>query len=312
MDFYGRNYEKVCRLIHNSLTYESANQFIIGHSVKPILFKKYRLKHEDDLMDEEDTIYDPNEHYIQMTHYMPESSNLEIFILRDTNPTVMLRNMLDTYENLLDRLNELSSINICVLSVIDKVYVNTVYDTHNLRVFFKPEKESIVVNHFDSADLSLFLTNLFSDTQFMFLFPLEVFVLSFVIDSRGKSQTYNSISVHLRDYISDLYMQSIAPFIPDTLHLEFNEYTKKELQKYVNKPKQYIINYALSHLSTWSVYSSSIYYLKILSNTHSSFFERERKRATQFRFLLLKNIHPSPDKRDKTVDDAINSYIETL
>jgi hypothetical protein len=138
-----------------------------------------------------------------------------------------------------------------------------------------------------------YITNIIKKTKDYGLKPLEVHVLFYLIENNISTISYSFIEEITEVFIKNL---TILSLFSENYRENYKTSCIESLKKYINKPKDYIINDILYHYDKWDAYSLSVIYLHIFGNI-SKIFSLKQTFIGKITIELSKNIHPDPFKR---------------
>lgn len=220
------------------------------------------------------------------------------FLFQFKDPKRIILNTLHSFSYLLDSLIKLYQNNICFF---DLSVENIIFD---LDCGEKP----ILVQFQKSLQLGKinegYITQIIADTEMSYTCkPLEVHVLFYLIHNH-----LETISRTFIEEITEMYVKNVC--VLNLFSLSYKESFKfsciKSLERYINKPKSFIIQDIIERTcETWDSYSLSIIYLHIFGNM-SRFFSLKETFIGKLSILLSKNIHPEPEKREKLIAIMVN------
>jgi hypothetical protein len=224
------------------------------------------------------------------------------FLFQLKTPKLFILHVIESFRYLLDSLIKLHHYNICFFDLsVDNIMFDLDYGEKPILVHFQNSLQVEMVNEeyistiIKEADLSYTCK------------PLEVHVLFYLI--RNDLTTISSTFI---EEITEMYVTNLSVMHLFSLHFKetFKLSCISSLEKYINKPKTFIIQDIIEkNNKTWDSYSLSILYLHIFGNMARVFGIKETF-IGKLSILLSKNIHPDSSKRESL--DHIQENYEKL
>jgi len=141
-----------------------------------------------------------------------------------------------------------------------------------------------------------YITNILKNKKICFTHkPLEVHILFYLIQNNLSSISYSFIEEVCAVFIENMGLLS---FFSPSFKENYTNLCKVSLKKYINKPRDFIINDILSSIHKWDIYSLSYSYIYIIGNI-TKFFSLKQTFLNKLLVELVKNIHPEPSKRER-------------
>lgn len=209
------------------------------------------------------------------------------FLFNIVNPKLFIFYVIESFSYLLEGLIKLNDNNICFFNLSSK---NIVF---NLDCGEKPILKDFELSLIVSKLNEDYITNIIKNLNDYTNKPLEVHLLFYLIQNDISSISYSFIEEICDFFIKNL---TILDLFSDNFKNSYKELCKETLRKYINKPKEVIIEDILEQNDKWDVYSLSILYLHILGNV-SRVFSLKQTFISKFVLELTKNINPEPSKR---------------
>jgi hypothetical protein len=209
------------------------------------------------------------------------------FLFSIRNPKFFILNTIESFKYILKGFIQLNENNICFFNLSPKSIA------FNLDCGDKP-----IIQHFQHSILvsklnESYITNIINNIDDFTHKPLEIHILFYIIKNEISTISYIFIEEICDKFIKNLTVLQLFPYhYTDSYKASCIEY----LQKYINKPKSYIIHDILQQHDKWDVYSLSLLYLHIFGNI-SRVFCLKRPFLNKLLAELFKNISPNPSKR---------------
>jgi len=209
------------------------------------------------------------------------------FLFNLTNPKLFIFHVIESFSYILKSLIELNSNNICFLNLSPQ---NIVF---NLDCGEKPMLRNFQLSLYISNLNDSYITNIINKLEDYTYKPLEVHVLFYLIKN-----DFETVSYSLVEEISEMFIKnlSILEFFSEKYKESYKNSCILILKKYINKPKNEIIDYILENNYKWDVFSLSVLYLHIFHNI-SRVFSLKNTFINKIILELSRNIHPDPVMR---------------
>jgi hypothetical protein len=243
----------------------------------------------------EKTVVDIKEKYLLFEFKKRNFIKFNHFWSLCKNPKQLILHTFDSFSHLLNSLIKLQENNICFFNLSSE---NIVFDMDcGEKPILINFQKSLHTDKMDETYIKNIIGKSSSSSGLCYTCkPLEVHVLFYII-----CNNLNTISHTLIEEITETYMKNLS--ILNFFSLSFKENFKLScvlsLEKYINKPKTYIIKDIIERkkVITWDSYSLSIIYLHIFGNMLKVFNLKDTC-IGKLTILLSKNINPDYTKRD--------------
>lgn len=203
-----------------------------------------------------------------------------------TNIKKLIFNVIDSFKHLLQGLNVLNDNNICFFNLLPQ---NIIY-LEKYRE--KPVLSSFMYSlNLEKLDLK-YISNIIKNIDFTYQ-PLEINILFYFINNNMITISYSFIEEFCENYINNL---SILNLFSENYKKIYKQQCMETMEKYINKPKNVIIDDILERNDKWDVYGISMLYLQIFGCI-SRVFSLKGTFISKITLELSKNIHPNSDKR---------------
>jgi hypothetical protein len=213
-------------------------------------------------------------------HYVPFND----FLFHLTNPKLFIFHVIESFSYILKSLIELNKNNICFFNLSPQ---NIVF---NLDCGEKPVLQnfqlSLQISHLNES----YITNIINKLDDYTYKPLEVHVLFYLIRNDFQTISYSLIEEISEKFVKNL---SILNFFSEKYKESYKNSCIFILKKYINKPKNEIIEDILENTDKWDVFSLSVLYLHIFHNI-SRVFSLNQTFINKIALDISKNIHPDP------------------
>jgi hypothetical protein len=210
------------------------------------------------------------------------------FLFNLTNPKLFIFHVIESFSYILKSLIELNSNNICFLNLSPQTIV------FNLDCGEKPQIQNFNLSLQVLKLNEKYITDIIKKQNDYTHKPLEVHILFYIIQNDILYISYSFIEEICEVYINNL---SILNLFSENYKESYKASCIKSLNKYINKPKTYIINDILNYYDKWDVYSLSVLYLHIFGNI-SRTFSLKQTFISKITVELSKNISPEPSERN--------------
>jgi hypothetical protein len=209
------------------------------------------------------------------------------FLFNLPNPKLFIFHIIESFSYILKNLVELNNNNICFLNLSPQ---NIVF---NLDCGEKPILRNFQLSLYISNLNQSYITNIINKLEDYTYKPLEVHVLFYLIKN-----DFNTMSYSLIEEISEMFIKklSILNFFSEKYKESYKNSCISILKKYINKPKNEIIEDILDNNDKWDGFSLSVLYLHIFHNV-SRVFSLKQTFINKIILELSKNIHPDPVMR---------------
>jgi hypothetical protein len=139
-----------------------------------------------------------------------------------------------------------------------------------------------------------YISKLIKNTDDYSYKPIEIHVLFYLIENNLHYLNEDLIENIVDNFIGNL---NILKFFSQKYKESYKNTCIAFLKIYIDMPKEDIINDILNYSFSWDNYSLSILFLHIICN-FTDFFSLKETFMNKFIIILLKNIHPFPNKRE--------------
>jgi len=206
------------------------------------------------------------------------------FLFNLPNPKLFIFHIIESFSYILKSLIELNNNNICFFNLSPQ---NIVF---NLDCGEKPILRNFQLGLYISNLNPSYITNIINKLEDYTYKPLEVHVLFYLIKN-----DFNTVSYSLIEEISEMFIKnlSILDFFSEKYKESYKNSCISTLKKYINKPKNEIIEDILDNNDKWDIFSLSILYLHIFYNI-SRVFSLKQTLINKIILELSNNIHPNP------------------
>ena len=209
------------------------------------------------------------------------------FLFNLTNSKLFVFHVIESFSYILKSLIELNKNNICFFNLSPQ---NIVF---NLDCGEKPILQNFQLSLQILILNKSYITNIINKLDDYTYKPLEIHVLFYLIKN-----DFQTISYSLIEEISEMFVKnlSILDFFSEKYKESYKNSCISILKKYINHPKNQIIEDILLQTDKWDVFSLSVLYLHIFHNI-SRVFSLKQTFINKIILELSKNIHPNPAMR---------------
>ena len=206
------------------------------------------------------------------------------FLFNLTNPKQFIFHVIESFSYILSSLITLNYNNICFFNLSPQ---NIVF---NLDCGEKPILQNFQYSLQTEKLNKTYITNIISKLDDYTYKPLEIHILFYLIKNNFNTISYSFIEEICEVYVSNL---RILEFFSKNYKESYKNSCIQTLRKYINMPKNDIIEDILSLSDKWDVFSLSVLYLHIFYNI-SRAFSLKQTFINKIIIELSKNIHPNP------------------
>ena len=219
------------------------------------------------------------------------------FLFNLINPKLFIFHVIESFSYILKSLIKLNYNNICFFNLSPQ---NIVF---NLDCGEKP-----ILRNFQLSLQTLklnesYITNIIQKIDDYTYKPLEIHVMFYLIKNDFQTISYAFIEEICEVYVKNL---GIIEFFSEKYKESYKNSCIEMLKKYINKPKNEIIQDILNNSDKWDVFSVSVLYLHIFHNI-SKVFSLKQTFINKIVVELSKNIHPNPANRSN-LEGLFESY----
>jgi hypothetical protein len=286
-----------CRTKIINYSYFSVNEATICHKISKIpyysnyfsILQDYELLNisqlNDDFINKLKNINDTK--YYLFKYDDRYSITFSDFIYNHTSIKLLLFNLINSISHILLGLDLLNKNNICFFNI-----------TPQNIIFLKSYREKPVLSNFslslylNKLDYNYFSTILNKLEDFTYQ-PLEVNILFYFVNNNMITISYSFIEEFCENYMKNI---SILNLFSENYKKKYKEACIETMKKYINKPKQYIIDDILERNDKWDVYAISVIYIQLFGYI-SHIFSLKATFISKITLELSKNIHPDSNKR---------------
>jgi hypothetical protein len=286
--FYSLNEVKICEKIKEIPYYYS--HFLILNEYEPVNISQLneevleKLHIRDDLK------------YLLFKYRNIDFVSFNDFLFNFTNPKKMIFYLIHLFLSIIKSLIELQNKNICFFNLSYK------------NIIIQGENTTLLKNFQLSLDRTQlnkdYINNILDKIPDFTLKPFEVHVLFYLMKNDIDTISYSFIEEICEIYIKNL---AILTLFSENYKERYKLACIQSIEKYINKPKNVIINDILEKGSvTWDLYSLCYLFLYIFGNI-SRIFSLKDTFINKIVVILTKNIHPDPSKRG-TLNELLEQF----
>jgi hypothetical protein len=287
--FYSINESNISDIIKN-LNYYSNNYYIV-HDYDFINISQLSEKYIDKLN------LTNNQRYLIFKYKNENFVSFNDFLFNLTNPKLFIFHVIESFSYILKSLIELNKNNICFFNLSPQ---NIVF---NLDCGEKPILQNFQLSLQIMILNKSYITNIINKLDDYTYKPLEIHVLFYLIKN-----DFQTISYSLIEEISEMFVKnlSILNFFSEKYKESYKNSCISVLKKYINQPKNEIIEDILLQTDKWDVFSLSVLYLHIFHNI-SRVFSLKQTFINKIILELSKNIHPNPVMRS-SLENLLDNF----
>ena len=228
-----------------------------------------------------------NEKYLIFKYKNENYAPFNDFLFNLPNPKLFIFHVIESFSYILKSLIELNNNNICFFNLSPQ---NIVF---NLDCGEKPILHNFQLSLQVSRLNESYITNIINKLEDYTYKPLEVHVLFYLIKNDFQTISYSLIEEICENFVKTL---SILDFFSEKYKESYKNSCISILKKYINQPKNEIIENILENTDKWDVFGLSVLYLHIFHNI-SRVFSLKQTFINKIILELSKNIHPDPVMR---------------
>jgi hypothetical protein len=198
-------------------------------------------------------------------------------------------------------LSILNEKNICFFNISPK---NIIFlQNYREKPVFSDFSLSLRLNKLDFTYISNILNKL-DDFTYQ---PLEVHILFYFVKNDITTISYSFIEEFSEKFVENL---NILRLFTDNYRNLYKEKCIETMRKYINLPKDQIIQDIIERNDKWDVYGISMLYTQIFGCIHR-IFSLKNNFISKITLELSKNLHPDSDKR-MSLDDTLLMFNKLL
>ena len=220
------------------------------------------------------------------------------FLFNLTNPKLFIFHVIESFSYILKSLIELNKNNICFFNLSPKnIGFNLDCGEKPILQNFQLSLQILILN-------KSYIKNIINKLDDYTYKPLEIHVLFYLIRNDFQTISYSLIEEICENFVKNL---SILNFFSEKYKESYKNSCILMLKKYINQPKNEIIEDILLQTDKWDVFSLSVLYLHIFHNI-SRVFSLKQTFINKIILELSKNIHPNPAMRSNLENLLENFY----
>jgi len=226
-------------------------------------------------------------YHLNISKYQPLSE----YLATVEYPHRFLSTMLDIYSQLLNSLLELEKMNICFFRVsADNIFI----DQNSTTVILSDFKNSFLDSE-DTDESNRDFIRILENTTCYTYKPIEIHVVHYLLKVNDAPLSYSSID-EISTYFAEK-MEFLNHFDKEYKTKYYHECVRELKSKYLNKPKDYIINEIRREThKTWDNFALSILFLHIFENM-IQVFSLNNTIINELVSILKQNLDPVPIQR---------------
>jgi hypothetical protein len=222
------------------------------------------------------------------------------FLFNLTNPKLFIFHVIESFSYILKSLIKLNKNNICFFNLSPQ---NIVFNLDcGEKPILKNFQLSLQISHLNQS----YITNIINKNDDYTYKPLEVHVLFYLIKNDFQTISYSLIEEICENFVKNL---SILDFFSETYKESYKNSCISILKKYINEPKNEIIEDILENNHKWDIFGLSVLYLHIFHNI-SRVFSLKQTFINKIILELSKNIHPNPLMRSSL--ENLSNFFDKL
>jgi hypothetical protein len=209
------------------------------------------------------------------------------YLYNFTTVKKLILNIIDAFSHIFTGLYILNENNICFFNISPK----------NIK-FLEDYREKPILSNFDCS-LRLnkmdfkYISSILNRLDDFTYQPLEIHILFYFIKNDMLTISYSFIEEFCEIFIENL---SILRLFSEKYKQKYKENCIETMKKYINLPKNQIIDDILERNDKWDIYGISMLYIQIFGCI-SQVFSLKDTFISKITLELSKNLHPDSDKR---------------
>jgi len=296
------NQEKPCKNYRNKIisarnSFFIVNEATICHKITKIPYyynyfsiledyEKLNISQLDDNTIEK--LRDMNDNQYYLFKYDDKNSvDFIDFIYNSTSIKKLIFDTINSFQHILQSLSVLNENNICYFDISPKKIL--FLDNYREKPILSNFRFSLQLNRLDYT----YISNILSKVQnFTYLSP-EIHVLFYFVNENIQTISYLFIEEFSENFVENL---NILRLFSKDYKISYKQQCIHSLKKYINIPKEQILNDILERKNKWDVYGISILFLQIFGCIFRVFSLKDTF-ISKIVIELSKNLHPDSDKR---------------
>ena len=245
---------------------------------------------------------DVNENQYYLFKYDDKNSlDFIDFLYTSTSIKKLIFDTINSFQHVLQSLSILNKNNICYFDISPQKIL--FLENYREKPVLSNFRLSLQLNRLDYIYFSNILRKIKS---FTYLSP-EIHVLFYFINENMQTISYSFIEEFSENFIENL---NILRLFSNNYKSIYKEECINYLKKYINIPKEKIINDILERNNKWDVYSISMVFLQIFGCIFRVFSLKDTF-ISKIVMELSKNLHPDSDKR-LTLEETLTIFNKLL
>jgi len=296
------NQEKPCKNYRNKIISTQNSFFIVNeaticHKITKIPYysnyfsiledyEKLNISQLDDNTIEK--LGDINDNLYYLFKYDDKNSvDFIDFIYNSISIKKLIFDTINSFQHILQSLSVLNENNICYFDISPKKIL--FLDDYREKPILSNFRFSLQLNRLDYT----YISNILSKVQnFTYLSP-EIHVLFYFVNENIQTISYSFIEEFSENFVENL---NILRLFSKDYKISYKQQCIHSLKKYINIPKEQILNDILERKNKWDVYGISILFLQIFGCIFRVFSLKDTF-ISKIVIELSKNLHPDSDKR---------------
>ena len=228
-----------------------------------------------------------NNSYYLFKYTDVKSIDLIDYLYRYTDIKKLISDIIDIFSHILTGFRILNENKICFLNFSPK---NIIFlENYREKPVLSNFNCSLRLNNLDFTYISTIL-NKMDDFTYQ---PLEIHILYYFIKNDMSTISYSFIEEFCEEFIENL---SILRLFSENYKKNYKENCIETMKKYINLPKNKIIDDILERNDKWDIYGISMLYIQIFGCI-SNVFSLKSNFISKITLELTRNLHPDSDKR---------------
>jgi hypothetical protein len=299
-NYFSQNNEKKIennRKIIVSKTFFSLNEANICHKIKKIpyysnyfsILEDYEILNMSQFNDNiiEKIRYDENIQYYLFKYIDNNSIDFCDYLYKFVSIKKLIFNTITTFSHILTGFHILNENNIRFFNISPE---NIIFlENYREKPLLSNFKLSLKSNKIDFA----YISNILNELDDFTYQPLEIHIIYYFIKNDILTISYSFIEEFVENFVEKL---SILRLFSDNYKNMYKEKCIETMKKYINLPRNQIIEDILEKNDKWDVYGISMVYIQIFGCIYRVFSQKNTF-ITKITLELSKNLHPDSDKR---------------
>jgi len=242
-----------------------------------------------------------NAQYFLFKYNDRDSVDFIDFLYNFTSIKKLILDNINAFQHLLYGLYVLNENNVCFFNISPKniLFLQNYREKPVLNNF----KFSLTLNNLEFTNISHILNKL-DDFTYQ---PLEIHIIYYFIRHEITTISYTFIEEFCEEFVENL---NILRLFSENYRKKYKEECIETMRKYINRPRNEILDDILERNDKWDVYGISMIFLHIFGCI-SRIFSLKGTFISRITIELTRNLHPDSDKR-MSLEETLNVFNKHL